>query len=88
MDEDVYGLFREKYGNGSFYRHVSGTKWKIDLKGIIRTRMEEEGVDARNIHDSGICTKCRNDLFFHTGATGKDRKHGGIHADKAVRGYR
>lgn len=64
VDEDVYGLFREKYGNGSFYRHVSGTKWKIDLKGIIRTRMEEEGVDARNIHDSGICTKCRNDLFF------------------------
>lgn len=63
-DEDVYRLFREKYGNGTFYSHISGSKWKIDLKGIIKMRLAEEGVDDKNIHDSGICTKCRNDLFF------------------------
>jgi len=64
VDEDVYRQFRGKYDNGSFYSHISGTKWKIDLKAIIRARLAEAGVDIRNIHDCGICTKCCKDLFF------------------------
>ncbi|HEY8349273.1 MAG TPA: peptidoglycan editing factor PgeF [Clostridiales bacterium] len=64
VDEDVYMLFREKYDNDSFYCRVSDRKWKIDLKGIIKARMAEAGVDTGKIHDSGICTKCRSDLFF------------------------
>lgn len=72
VDEDVYRLFREKYDNDMFYSHVSGPKWKIDLKGIIRARMADAGIDKENIHDCGLCTKCRNDLFFsHRGDRGR-----------------
>lgn len=64
VDEDVYRLFRDKYADDAFYCRVSDSKWKIDLKGIIKTRLAEEGIDEKKINDCDICTKCRNDLFF------------------------
>lgn len=63
VDEDVYCLFREKYNNDRYYR-TSGTKYNVDLKTIIADQLTAEGIDIKNIHDCGICTKCRNDLFF------------------------
>lgn len=63
VDEDVCALFREK-SYSDYCTAMSDMKWKIDLKGIIREELENEGVDKQNIYDSGLCTKCRNDLFF------------------------
>lgn len=63
VDEDVYNLFRER-SFGEYCTTVPGGKWKIDLKGIIKKELVSEGVDEQNIYDSGLCTKCRSDLFF------------------------
>jgi len=70
--EDVYRLFAEKYQNHSFYRPSNDGKWMIDLQGIIKSELLRQRLLDENIHISGICTKCRKDLFFsHRGDNGK-----------------
>lgn len=70
--EEVYALFLNKFGNDAFYKREQGGKWKIDLKGIIEYELQQEGIPLENIHNCGICTKCRKDLFFsHRGDEGK-----------------
>lgn len=72
VDEDVYRLFREKYNNDALYKKTSGTKYNVDLKAIIAGQLTGKGIEKENIHDCGICTKCRNDLFFsYRGDAGK-----------------
>lgn len=72
VEDDVYCLFREKYNNEKYYVNISDTKWKVDLKGIITQQLKEAGLKEDNIHNCGICTKCRNDLFFsYRGDNGK-----------------
>jgi YfiH family protein len=38
--------------------------WRADLPGLNRTILQEAGVPASRIHDLGLCTACRADLFF------------------------
>jgi YfiH family protein len=64
VDDDVYFLFREKYNNDEYYRHMPNGKHNVDLKAIIAEQLADEGIEESHIHDCGICTKCRNDLFF------------------------
>lgn len=72
VGEDVYRLFADKYRDKSFYEKSKDGKWKIDLQGIIECELLHEGLLDENIHNSGICTKCRKDLFFsHRGDNGK-----------------
>jgi len=72
VDEDVYALFREKYDDSGFYGSMPQKKWNIDLKGIIKRELTKEGLDDSSIYDSGLCTKCRKDLFFsYRGDMGK-----------------
>jgi copper oxidase (laccase) domain-containing protein len=72
VGNDVYRLFTKRYNDAAFYKPSVDGKWKIDLQGIIQSELMHEGVPDTNIHNSGICTKCRNDLFFsHRGDNGK-----------------
>ncbi|MGI6669334.1 MAG: peptidoglycan editing factor PgeF [Acetivibrionales bacterium] len=72
VDDEVYSLFFKKFKNNAFYKPTPGGKWKIDLKGIIEHELRLKGIPPENIHNSGICTKCRKDLFFsHRGDEGK-----------------
>jgi len=72
VDEDVFRLFENKYKDLEFYTAKNNGKWHIDLKKIIRCELLCEGLLEENIHDSGICTMCRRDLFFsHRGDGGK-----------------
>ncbi len=64
VDEDVCSLFRERYDNSAYYKQTHNKKCHVDLKGIIAKQLKEEGLADKNIHNCGICTKCRNDLFF------------------------
>lgn len=71
VGEDVYRLFAEEFGGGEFYAPAGPGKWKIDLRAIITDELRREGLEAINIHNSGICTVCRRDLFFsHRGDRG------------------
>lgn len=72
VEEDVYKLFSKQYKDTAFFKPFHGGKWKIDLQGIIKSELLNEGLLDENIHNSGICTKCHKDLFFsHRGDNGK-----------------
>lgn len=38
--------------------------WLLDLAAINRAILEAAGIRAESIEDVGLCTRCRNDLFF------------------------
>ena len=72
VDEDVYRLFYDKFKIEGLYRNTVEKKWNIDLQGIIREELLQEGLINGNIHNCDICTKCRKDLFFsHRGDEGR-----------------
>lgn len=72
VGEDVYGLFTDKYPVRAFYKPLTVGKWTVDLQGIIKLELLRAGLLEENIHNSGICTKCRKDLFFsHRGDNGR-----------------
>jgi polyphenol oxidase len=58
VDEDRAALFDER-----FVRRDAGTR-KVDLKGIVRNQLNQAGLDDNRITDSGLCTCCRDDLFY------------------------
>lgn len=64
VGEDVYRLFSEKYNDNAYYKPSKDGKWLIDLQGIIEAELISKCLLNKNIHNSGICTKCRKDLFF------------------------
>lgn len=64
VGEDVYRLFADKYPGRTFYKQLEDGKWTIDLQKIIKSELLRSGLLEENIHSSGICTKCRKDLFF------------------------
>ena len=39
-------------------------KWRLDLIRIARRQLQNAGLVAQNITNSGYCTRCRRDLFF------------------------
>ena len=54
-----------------YRKEIPGAFWKykknethFDFWELSRDQMRETGVKTSNIHISGLCTKCRNDLFF------------------------
>lgn len=71
VGSEVYVLFAERYSSPEFYTSLGKDKWKVDLQAIIRSELLAEGLKRENIHNSGICTKCRKDIFFsHRGDLG------------------
>lgn len=47
-------------------------KWHIDLQGIIKKTLLNQGILEHNISDANLCTKCNKDIFFsHRGDKGK-----------------
>ena len=47
-----------------FYQEVDDKQYTIDLKNLNRALLQQAGVPAGNIQVSGLCTSCREDLFF------------------------
>jgi hypothetical protein len=49
--------------------------WRIDLAGVNRAILQEEGVRPERVEDLDLCTACRTDLFFshraEKGCTGR-----------------
>jgi len=73
VGEEVVKEFSDAipWSNTFCERKING-KWHIDLQGIIRSTLLQEGVLEENISDANICTKCNKDIFFsHRGDKGK-----------------
>lgn len=47
-----------------FYRGKDAARGKLDLVGVIRSRLLKRGIPESHIHDSGLCTVCENKKFF------------------------
>ncbi len=78
VDKEVYDLFVDKFVWCKRYTEFKDGKYHIDLPGIIRQVLVDEGVPYNNITLSDVCTKCNNDVFFSF--RGDDRKTGSLAA--------
>ncbi|MBR5489154.1 MAG: peptidoglycan editing factor PgeF [Firmicutes bacterium] len=84
VDEDVAQNFYQKnpaWQTMAFHREIGicsetgeeRRKHYIDLKNVVRETLMRSGVKPENIHDMGLCSKCRPDLFYsYRGQKGKN----------------
>ncbi|MBR4861168.1 MAG: peptidoglycan editing factor PgeF [Firmicutes bacterium] len=84
VDEDVAQKFYQKnpaWKTMAFQREIGicsetgeeRRKHYIDLKSVVRETLMRSGVKSENIHDMGLCSKCRPDLFYsYRGQKGKN----------------
>lgn len=61
--------FSEKY----IFDDSEKDKYKIDLQGIIKQTIINNGVLEKNIELSGLCTMCNNNTFFSHRVMGNER---------------
>ena len=79
VDKDVADLFISTNIKYKDYMITKGEKYHFDLWGINKYNMINEGMNEENIEAAGLCSKCRNDLFFsHRGQKGKRGLMSGI----------
>ena len=65
VDTPVFEAFSAMPGAGLFFRPCQEKdRWMVDLALANRLQIGEAGVPSENIYTSGLCTSCRQDLFF------------------------
>jgi YfiH family protein len=71
VDAPVFAAFSAMPGAGLFFRPCrEKDRWMVDLALANRLQIGEAGVPSENIFASGLCTACRQDLFFSHRAGG------------------
>jgi len=71
VDKDVADMFIATDIRYKDFMVTRGNKYHFDLWEINKYNMTKAGMDENNIELAGLCTKCRNDLFFsHRGQKG------------------
>ena len=79
VDKDVADMFINTDIKYKDFMIKKGEKYHFDLWGINKYNIIREGMKEENIEVAGMCTKCRNDLFFsHRGQKGKRGLMSGI----------
>ena len=72
VDKDVSDMFLSYDEKYSDFMIVKGDKFHFDLWEINKYLMTKQGMKESNIEISGLCSKCRNDMFFsHRAQRGK-----------------
>jgi polyphenol oxidase len=71
VDAPVFAAFSAMPGASLFFRPCrEKDRWMVDLALANRLQIREAGVPSENIYTSGLCTSCRQDLFFSHRAGG------------------
>ena len=72
VDEDAADSFRNQKDHGEFlFAGNKPGKWIVDLAEANRRQLIHCGIPEENIDICGLCTSCRQDLFFsHRGSGG------------------
>src|SRR6056297_886415 len=79
VQEEVAELFSELCGESVLLGTEKPGRWKVDLWEANRMQLAKAGVKAENIGVSGLCTFCRDDLFYsHRRDKGKTGRMAGI----------
>lgn len=76
VDKPVVDIFRNNFSFADKYIRDDETfpgKYKIDLWGINRRMLMEQGVREENIEVGGECTMCRPDMFYSHRVMGEAR---------------
>lgn len=76
VDTPVYNEFKAKHDFADEYitKDKNFTdKYMIDLWGINKELLLKGGLKDKNIFISGLCTKCRKDIFYSHRAMGENR---------------
>jgi hypothetical protein len=77
VDDTVFRAMPSPHGGESFFR--PGRReghWMLDLTAANRQQIEEKGVPPENIFSAGICSSCREDLFYsHRRDGGRTGRH-------------
>jgi YfiH family protein len=63
VGEEVVEQFREAYAEAESFVDRGGAKPHIDLPALTAALLVERGLAPRNIHDSGLCTRCGGSIF-------------------------
>jgi len=63
VGEDVYDAVKPG-AEDLFVPARQKGKWFFDLPGLIKRRLLEEGIPARNIETANLCTFCNAELFY------------------------
>ena len=74
VGEEVADPYRRAYPGLSLLqeRSLSPGKYLLDLPGALSAQLAEAGIPAGNVHDLGVCTRCRADEFFSYRAEGRN----------------
>lgn len=65
VGEEVYQAFiNENLSYISFFKENPNNKYMMDLKGIIRFDLINQGISKNNIEQSKACTSCNDELFY------------------------
>ena len=71
VDAPVFAAFSAMPGADLFLHPCKKLgRWMVDLALANRIQIREAGVPSENIYTSGLCTSCRQDLFFSHRAGG------------------
>ncbi len=72
VDAPVYNAASEEFGDTArgFFQNAEPGQYLFDMKAAIVQTLVQSGVKAGNIGISGLCTACREDLFFSHRASG------------------
>jgi purine-nucleoside/S-methyl-5'-thioadenosine phosphorylase / adenosine deaminase len=63
VGEEVVDQFRDSYAEAELFVDRGGAKPHIDLPRLTAALLNERGIAAQNIHDSGLCTRCDTSIF-------------------------
>ncbi|HEX3578617.1 MAG TPA: polyphenol oxidase family protein [Thermoanaerobaculia bacterium] len=74
VGEEVVDQFRDAYAEADLFVDRGGAKPHIDLPRLTAALLIERGMQAQNIHDSGLCTRCDGSIFH---SYRRDAKRGG-----------
>ncbi|MBK5252161.1 MAG: peptidoglycan editing factor PgeF [Peptostreptococcaceae bacterium] len=79
VEKDVAEVFLKLYGESVVLMSENPGRRKVDLWEANRLGLIRAGVRDENIEISGLCTYCRNDLFYsHRGDNGRTGRTAGI----------
>lgn len=67
VGSDVGQQFAARYGREARYLQTDGEEVRLDIAGVVRLQLEDEGVRADRIHSAGWCTREDDRWFSHRG---------------------
>ena len=67
VGRDIAEQFASRFGREARYLEVDGGDVRLDLAGVVRLQLEDQGVEPDRIQSAGWCTREEDRWFSHRG---------------------